>query len=190
MTYVTPVTLTPGTTVKASTWNLLVNNIIDLNTRVASLEAGTAGTVDYSSFPIYAIVAYSGGSASLPSGWYVCNGGTISGTVLPDLRAKFIYGASIDTDLAVTSGGTAHTHTNPDTSSGGDHSHSATGSTGGPTSTTGVASGSGTNVGTSGHTHDVSVSLSGGSHSHAIGVTGSGSNMPPYVKLYYITRLG
>jgi len=189
-TYITPPTLSAGMTVKASHWNTLIGNLNYLDERVTALEA--AGTVppDYSSFPVNAIVAYSGGSATLPSGWYVCNGGTISGTVLPDLRSKFIYGASIDGDLAATGGTASHTHTGGNTSTTGSHSHSVSATTGGPSATTGVSAGSGATSATASHTHNVNASTqSSGSHSHTVGTSGSGSNLPPYVKLYYITRL-
>lgn len=190
-TYVTPPTLSAGMTVKASHWNTLIGNLNYLDERVTALEA--AGTVppDYSSFPINAIVAYSGGSASLPSGWYVCNGGTVSGTVLPDLRSKFIYGASVDGDLSTTGGGTAHTHTSGATSTNGSHTHSVSASTGGPSNLTYGPAGGASAAASSGHTHSVNASTqSSGSHSHTVGTSGSASNLPPYVKLYYITRLG
>lgn len=189
-TYLTPPTLSAGMTVKASQWNILINNLNYLNERVTALEA--AGTVppDYSSFPIKAIVAYSGGSATLPSGWYVCNGGTVGGTVLPDLRSKFIYGASIDGDLASTGGSATHTHTSGDTSTDGSHTHSVSATTGGPSSTYGVGSGTSGNVASGTHVHSINASTqSGGSHSHTVGTSGSASSLPPYVKLYYITRL-
>lgn len=188
-TYTTPPTLSAGMTVKASHWNTLTSNLNYLNDRVTALEA--AGTVppDYSSFPINAIVAYSGGSATLPSGWYVCNGGTISGTVLPDLRSKFIYGASADGDLAATGGTVDHTHTSGATSTDGSHVHSVSATTGGPSATIGAATGP-YGLASATHTHSVNASTqSGGSHSHTVGTSGSGSNLPPYVKLYYITRL-
>ena len=191
-TYITPPTLSAGMTVKASHWNTLIGNLNYLDERVTALEA--AGTVppDYSSFPINAIVAYSGGSATLPSGWYVCNGSTISGTVLPDLRSKFIYGASVDGDLEATGGGTVHTHTSGNTSTSGSHVHGVSASTGGPSATTSVdTSIGGIGAASSGHTHSVNASTqSGGSHSHTVGTSAAGSNLPPYVKLYYITRLG
>jgi len=192
MSYVAPSTLTPGMTVKASHWNNLVNNLIDMNDRITALEAGTAGTADYSSFPLLAIVAYSGGSATLPSGWYVCNGGTVGGTVLPDLRSKFIYGASVDGDLAATGGGTAHTHTNEGTGSDGSHKHTASGRTGSAVGGAYVEGGSTTtHVASTGHTHTFDFNTNeAGSHSHGVGDTGSASNLPPYVKLYYITRIG
>ena len=189
-TYTTPPTLSAGMTVKASHWNTLTANLNYLNDRVTALEA--AGTVppDYSSFPVNAIVAYSGGSATLPSGWYVCNGGTVSGTVLPDLRSKFIYGASEDADLEATGGAASHTHTSGDTSKAGSHAHSVSATTGGPSATTGVSAGTGATSATASHTHNVNASTqSSGSHSHTVGTSGSGSNLPPYVKLYYITRL-
>lgn len=190
-TYITPPTLSAGMTVKASHWNTLIGNLNYLNDRVTALEA--AGTVppDYSSFPINAIVAYSGGSATLPSGWYVCDGRTISGTVLPDLRSKFIYGASVDGDLADTGGTASHTHTSGATSTDGSHVHSVSASTGGPSATTSVGTSiGGSSAASSGHVHYLSGSTqSSGSHSHTVGTSGSADNLPPYVKLYYITRL-
>lgn len=189
-TYTTPTTLAAGMTVKASQWNILIGNLNYLDERVTALEA--AGTVppDYSSFPINAIVAYSGGSATLPSGWYVCNGGTVNGTVLPDLRAKFIYGASVDADLAATGGAATHTHTSGATSTSGSHTHTVSASTGGPSATVALQTGTGNAAASASHTHSLNASTqSSGSHSHTVGTSGSGSNLPPYVKLYYITRL-
>lgn len=190
-TYTTPPTLSAGMTVKASHWNVLIGNLNYLDARVTALEA--AGTVppDYSSFPINAIVAYSGGSATLPSGWYVCNGGTVSGTVLPDLRSKFIYGASADGDLAATGGTVDHTHTGGNTSTSGSHVHSVSATTSGPYSALDVQTGSGGLAALASHTHSINATTqSSGSHSHTVGTSGSASNLPPYVKLYYITRLG
>lgn len=189
-TYVTPPTLSAGMTVKASHWNVLIGNLNYLDERVTALEA--AGTVapDYSSFPVNAIVAYSGGSATLPSGWYVCNGGTIGGTVLPDLRSKFIYGASVDGDLAATGGTVDHTHTSGATSTSGSHVHSVSATTSGPSATYNALSGGASGAATASHTHSINASTqSGGSHSHTVGTSGSADNLPPYVKLYYITRL-
>lgn len=189
-TYVTPPTLSAGITVKASHWNTLISNLNYLNERVTALEA--AGTVppDYSAFPINAIVAYLGGSATLPSGWYICNGGTIGGTVLPDLRSKFIYGAASALELGTTGGTATHTHTSGATSTDGSHSHSVSATTGGPSASTGLAAGSSVWAASASHVHSVSASTqSSGAHSHTVGTSGSGSNLPPYVKLYYITRL-
>lgn len=189
-TYITPPPLSAGMTVKASQWNVLIGNLNYLYERVTALEA--AGTVppDYTSFPIKAIVAYSGGSATLPSGWYVCDGRTINGTVLPDLRAKFIYGASVDADLATTGGGTVHTHTGGNTSTDGSHTHSVSANTGGPSATLGLQTGTGSAAASASHTHSVNASTQpGGSHYHTVGTSANGSSLPPYVKLYYITRL-
>ena len=189
-TYTTPPSLSAGMTVKASQWNILTGNLNYLNDRVTALEA--AGTVppDYSSFPINAIVAYSGGTATLPSGWYVCDGGTVGGTVLPDLRSRFIYGAASALELGSTGGSATHVHTGGATSTNGSHSHSVSATTGGPSATNGLAGGA-VGAASPSHTHSVNASTqSSGSHSHTVGTSGSASNLPPYVKLYYITRLG
>lgn len=85
--------------------------------------------------PIGAILAWYGDAASVPSGWAICNGSTVSrtdgaGTIAtPDLRNKVIIGAGAtvaqgETGGAATATGNtgaagAHTHT----VSGGAHTH-------------------------------------------------------------------
>jgi hypothetical protein len=87
------------------------------------LSAGSGNTPTWGSgFPSGGIIMWSGTIATIPSGWYLCNGS--NGT--PDLRNRFIVGAHSDTSgVAYTTitgsntqtGGTkdtivvSHTHT-------------------------------------------------------------------------------
>lgn len=39
------------------------------------------------------IVIWGGAIGDIPGGWHLCDGSTVAGVVLPDLRDKFIIGA-------------------------------------------------------------------------------------------------
>ena len=89
------------------------------------LSAGTGNTPTWGAgFPSGGIIMWYGTIATIPSGWYLCNGS--NGT--PDLRNKFIVGAYQD------SSGTAYTTiTGSNTQTGGSkdaitvsHTHTAT----------------------------------------------------------------
>jgi microcystin-dependent protein len=193
MSYVTPSELAIGATVKASAWNILVNDLIDLNTKLTILEGEIPETPDFSSFPVGGVIPYSKPVATIPAGWYVCDGGTYEGEVVPDLRGKFILSLAVgedDDELLDEGGSETHLHTNPNTGAGGSHNHAASGTTGNSTASTVVAAGSGGSVGAATHYHNVSFSTgSGGSHTHSVGDSGSANHLPPYTKMYYIIRL-
>jgi len=193
MSYITPSELAIGATVKASAWNILVNNLIDLNTRLTILEGEAPESPDFSSFPVGGVISYSKPVATIPAGWYVCDGGTYEGEVVPDLRKKFIIGIAADEDdddLLDEGGSETHLHTNPNTGSGGSHSHVASGTTGNSTASTVVAAGSGGSVGAATHYHNVSLSTgNAGIHGHTVGVSGSANHLPPHTKMYFIIRL-
>ena len=75
-------------------------------------DAANKGYVD-NSIPVGGIIMWSGTIASIPSNWRLCNGG--NGT--PDLRNRFIIGASIDdaTNGTGGSGGVTKAHTSIET---------------------------------------------------------------------------
>lgn len=134
--------------------------------------------------PVGGVILWSGTAATIPPKYYLCNGS--NGT--PDLRAKFIYGASSDSQIGTTGGAATHAHTNASTGTVSTHTHTLS-------PTIGAASGYYTlsvyNKGSAkhSHTHTVSVtSNSGGSHSHTLGNTGTATNIPAYIRLYYIMR--
>lgn len=129
--------------------------------------------------PIGVITAWYGTVASIPDGWALCNGQTIARSdgagdiVTPDLRGRFIAGA---TSAVGAIAGEATTETSP----AGSHSHGGvTGSSGAHSHTLSVGSagahthGSVTSL-AGGHSHTISVSA-GGNHNHG-GDTGAGGN--------------
>lgn len=140
------------------------------------------------------ITMWSGTYATIPTGWNLCNG--TNGT--PDLRDRFILGATVESDIGVTGGQhsvaltvdqmPSHNHTGT-ISTDGSHTHTVTdayvadtsaggynGGTGGDpnTSTTRTTSSAGS------HTHTVTVNSTGGGQAH--------ENRPAFYKLAYIMK--
>ncbi len=183
--YSKPNEMLAGQVVYPADWNKLVTNQWNLNDRLIVLENSELPDPDYSSFPIGGIIAFYKAASLIPAGWQICDG--TNGT--PDLRSRFIRGASQDADLGVTGGSETHTHSNPSTNSAGAHSHTVSGGSSPASSSFGAASGS-TSAAAGGHTHNVNIKTgTKGDHSHNVGATGSASTLPPYVMLYYIMRL-
>lgn len=139
----------------------------------------------YANLPIGSIILWK--NTTIPSGWSVCNGS--GGT--PDLRDKFVRGASVDGDIRDTGGATTHTHTNSNTSTRSAHNHGGTknfsvGNGAGQDTTDGT----GVVAASANHTHDVGIDITGAdSHAHTVGDTGSASNLPPYIYRVYIRRM-
>jgi microcystin-dependent protein len=163
-------------------------------TQIAS--TAFVATAVAAAFPSGGIIIWSGSVASVPSGWYLCNGS--NGT--PDLRDRFIVGAGSTYAVADTGGSAnaiavSHTHT-ATTASDGTHNHDVVGtksdgytiygadkfytvSSGGPSQyvdalkSTGIAS-------AGSHTHTITVASAGSS--------GTNANLPPYYALAYIMK--
>lgn len=101
------------------------------------LDGVTVTTNDLNTrlMPSGGIIIWSGSSASIPSGWYLCNGA--NGT--PDLRDRFVVGAGTTYAVGATGGQNtittvpAHTHGvgNLANSSNGAHTHTGTTASGG-----------------------------------------------------------
>jgi len=154
-----------------------------------------------SGFPSGGIIMWSGTIATIPSGWYLCNGA--NGT--PDLRNRFVIAADADdggvaktsvTETASQSGGSkdaivvSHTHTfSATTSTIGDHVHTIS------------ASGGEYAAGQQNHFTTDGVSVysrntgAAGSHSHTVsgttessGSSGTNANLPPYYALAFIMK--
>lgn len=111
--------------------------------------------------PVGLIMLWSGSTATIPTGWALCNGS--NGT--PDLRDKFVVGAGSTYAVAATGGATTHTHTF--------------------TFTGGFGLGVGVNIIQSTPNGQLS---SGGTLSGS-GTTAAGNNLPPYYALCYIMKL-
>ena len=152
--------------------------------------------------PAGVIVMWSGSVASIPSGWYICDG--TNGT--PDLTGRFVVHADADSGGTYAPGDTggaddvtlteaqmpAHTHTfSGTTSTGGAHSHGFTNFLA-PDNLSGSKPAF-TNFDNAGSS--VYVTDSAGNHNHTFSgttsSTGGGTaheNRPPYYALAYIMK--
>lgn len=162
------------------------------------VSAGAGNTPTWGTgIPSGGIILWSGSIASIPSGWYLCNGS--NGT--PDLRNRFVVGAFQDNsgvaNTTITgsnslTGGSAdaivvsHTHTATVTDPG--HSHSTTPSTQFLRATSGS---NGSNSGTNwrNDTLVVNSATTGITVSNSTeGSSGTNANLVPYYALAYIMK--
>jgi len=141
--------------------------------------------------PTGVIVMWSGSVASIPSGWFLCNG--LNGT--PDLRDRFVVGAGSSYSVAGTGGSkdaivVSHTHTATTTATDSGHSHSTAlyyrphSASGAAQSyaqnTTGFGGQISTNSGVANITASTTVNNTGSS--------GTDANLPPYYALAFIMK--
>jgi hypothetical protein len=164
-------------------------------TQIATTAFATAAAT--AAFPSGGIILWSGSIASIPSGWYLCNGS--NGT--PDLRDKFIVGAGSSYAVAATGGSkdaiaVAHTHSfSTTTGSAGEHTHtiadvayfniSLDDRQGGvlPPHWDGIGGSTFSGISTApDHTHSVSGTTG------STGSSGTNANLPPYYALAYIMK--
>lgn len=164
-------------------------------------QIATTAFVLANGVPSGAIMMWSGSIASIPSGWFLCNGS--NGT--PDLRDRFIVGAGSTYAVAATGGSAnaivvSHTHTGT-TAGAGSHNHrqgdanqgggsyygfgDTSGAISTPTNRAGlIAAGpiDGTYLTDTvpNHTHTFTTDTTGSS--------GTNANLPPYYALAYIMK--
>jgi hypothetical protein len=141
------------------------------------------------------ILMWSGTIATIPSGWYLCNGS--NGT--PDLRNKFIIGAFSDTSSVAYStitgantqtGGSkdlvvpSHTHTATVTDSGHAHTYGSTSRVQGGNDNGTFYDGQNNSASqtTTSATTGITVGIS------TTGVSGTNQNLPPYFALAFIMK--
>ena len=135
-------------------------------------------------FPSGGIIIWSGSSATIPSGWLLCNG--TSGT--PDLRDRFVIGAGSTYAVGATGGSAdaivvSHTHTATVTDPGHFHAYGQ-----GQRVQVGEDNGvaydaeTGSTFNTQSKTTGISVSNS------STGSSGTNANLPPYYALCYIMK--
>jgi hypothetical protein len=169
------------------------------------LSAGTGNTPTWGSgFPSGGIIMWSGTIATIPSGWYLCNGSNST----PDLRNRFIIGAFQDTTgVAYTTvtgadtqtGGTkdaivvSHTHTGTSTVTDSGHSHTLTnyGSAQAGSDNGGAPVMASTGFGTSRDPNPTNTATTGITVATSISTTGSSGtnqNLPPYYALAFIMK--
>ena len=167
------ISTTPGNNEQVAGFSIAegVGTVSDFNDAMRNMLS-----IIRTALPSGIISMWSGTISEIPDGWYLCDG--TNGT--PDLRDRFVVGASDGADPGGTGGAStqtlsvgnlpAHTHTvNPPstvTTSGGSHSHSASSAGSGSHGHAGSISSAGA------HTHTTG---SAGSHQHNFGV-GTSSN--------------
>jgi hypothetical protein len=149
------------------------------------VSAGTGTPTWGNAFVAGMIMLWSGSSASIPSGWLLCDGSSST----PDLRNRFVVGAGSTYAVNATGGSAdaivvSHTHTGS-TNTTGAHTHNID---------CGGQETQGGKVGVGGNLEPATYStLSAGDHSHSFttastGSSGTNANLPPYYALCYIMK--
>ena len=174
-----------------------------------STKIATTAFVMQNGVPSGAIILWSGAVASIPAGWYLCNGA--NGT--PNLQDRFIVGAGSGYAVGATGGSkdaivVSHTHSTPDhthtasSDSQGNHSHSLylakdvygsgdqiTGDdTSGVDEQTYTAKTGGITSTNGAHSHNITVNSGGASTTGSTGSSATNANLPPYYALAYIMK--
>ena len=168
--------------------------------------AGTSGQVMVSAgsgtptwgnaFVAGMIMLWSGSSATIPSGWLLCDGSNST----PDLRNRFVVGATSTYAVGATGGSAdaitvAHTHTGTTTTASLTGSLGQQGDRAGIATASGIFSGSGT-TSYAGNTQAgalPAIITLDASHNHTFttdstGSSGTNANLPPYYALCYIMK--
>ena len=178
----------------SSAQDAATKNYVD--TTATTLTAAIAAAVA-AALPTGVISLWSGSIASIPTGWYLCNGS--NGT--PDLRDKFIVGAGSTYSVAGTGGSkdsivVSHSHTASSSSSVSDpghtHSFSQRGDDGGGTPIIGYAPvGYNANIGGGDgkmNSATTGITVSTSTTVDSSGSSGTNANLPPYYALAYIMK--
>lgn len=151
------------------------------------LSAGGSNTPTWgNAFVAGMIMLWSGSSATIPSGWLLCDGSSST----PDLRNRFVVGATSTYAVGATGGSAdaivvSHTHTATVTDAGHTHTTGVTGTSiltdmGGGGSRTNPSGNGGSTTGTA--TTGITVANS------TTGSSGTNANLPPYYALCYIMK--
>ena len=169
------------------------------NSTLSAMEFynGSAWVQGSQSFVAGMIMLWSGLSASIPSGWLLCDGTNST----PDLRNRFVVGATSTYAVGATGGSAdavlvSHTHTATVTDSGHFHSTGNPDTGGGSYfGVIGATGGNSTNrdglVGglVNSNTYQTNTKTTGISVSNNTqGVSGTNANLPPYYALCYIMK--
>ena len=143
------------------------------------------------------VIMWSGTIATIPTGWYLCNGSNST----PDLRDKFVIGASADsggvaktnvTASYTQTGGTkdavvvSHTHTATSTVTDPGHTHTIAGNF--ATYSGGGSSGANNTFGSATNTNSSTTGISVATSISTTGVSGTDANLPPYFALAFIMK--
>jgi hypothetical protein len=156
-------------------------------TQIASTAFVTTAVA--AAFPSGGIIIWSGSSASIPSGWVLCNGSNST----PDLRDRFVVGAGSTYSVGGTGGSAnaivvSHTHTATSTVTDPGHTHTINNTRGGnPDGGAPYIAGATVSANsdpTASNTTGITVSTTNAS----AGSSGTNANLPPYYALCYIMK--
>ena len=148
------------------------------------LSAGSGATPTWgNAFVSGMIILWAGSVASVPTGWYLCDGANST----PDLRGKFVIGAGGTYAVGATGGSAdavvvSHTHTATVTDPQHSHTYTSKSTNGGTTA--GGDPNSINNVTTSTSSASTGISVA----NSTTGVSGTNANLPPYYALAYIMK--
>ena len=152
------------------------------------VSAGSGATPTWgSAFVAGMIMLWSGSSATIPSGWLLCDGANST----PDLRNRFVVGAGSTYAVGATGGSAdaivvSHTHTATSTVTDPSHSHSVYGGT-----NVGTINDRSTNSGgtdSPGITYPATTGITVSTSVASTGSSGTNANLPPYYALCYIMK--
>jgi hypothetical protein len=178
-----------GSTVNATTVSA-TGSVIGANVITGSLSVSGTNNI----IPTGVITMWSGSIATIPTGWFLCNGS--NGT--PDLRDRFIVGAGSTYAVAATGGSAnanviSHTHTATVTDPGHYHLmgngsegslNALYGNDGNQGSGWRIANAGG--AGVNGRTNAVAANVTVSNSTE--GSSGTNANLPPYYALAYIMK--
>jgi hypothetical protein len=147
------------------------------------LSAGGSNTPTWgNAFVAGMIMLWSGSSATIPSGWLLCDGSSST----PDLRNRFVVGATSTYAVGATGGSAdaivvSHTHTATVTDPG--HSHTV-----GISTISDSGTGSPPRMTNSGSTTTSTATTGITVANSTTGSSGTNANLPPYYALCYIMK--
>jgi len=157
------------------------------------LSAGSGNTPTWgNAFVAGMIMLWSGSSATIPTGWLLCDGASST----PDLRNRFVVGATSTYAVGATGGSAdaivvSHTHTATVTDPGHRHTYNSqdtTGGGGGGYNLSNASAGAGTNI-TGFGSGSINTNTTGISVANSTtGSSGTNANLPPYYALCYIMK--
>jgi hypothetical protein len=148
------------------------------------LSAGSNTPTWGTAFIAGMIMLWSGSSATIPSGWLLCDGSSST----PDLRNRFVVGATSTYAVGATGGSAdaivvSHTHTATVTDPG--HTHPfRTGNGGPPFDQVTITSKNEYDVSTATRSAVTGITVA----NSTTGASGTNANLPPYYALCYIMK--
>lgn len=101
--------VTDGIILKQETGNVGIGTTspsrrLEVNGAVKATSFTGNGTI-----PVGGIIMWSGTTSDIPVGWTLCNGTSVNGFTVPDLRDRFVVGAGSGYNPKATGGATTHT---------------------------------------------------------------------------------